>query len=157
MGRGLSDLQKRILVTAYENRAAGVGCSQATAADAARMAEYGILVTPGQQTGRDATRAELLHRIYGFEIAESCRRYWHDGECVYRSTLEQIRKFTGQHFEVSAIGEAKYNRANAALSRAITRLLARGLISGRWGVSLTEKGIEAARLLVKSPVNVPLL
>jgi hypothetical protein len=131
MGRGLSDLQKDILTCAYNNYATGDNVFT-------HKPSHGFNIPPLRV---DAFYYEILIRHFGFENRLKDRDW-------------RGRVFTGQHFDKDKIGKERYNAAQAALSRAVTRLHQRGLITfisgalAKWtGVNLTPAGIEVARRL----------
>jgi hypothetical protein len=89
-----------------------------------------------ESRGADVYNSEILARVYGFP----CESLWQieDGE------VTDQRRITGKKFDVRTIGRARYNRAQAAISRAIRRLEDRRLVVhmcgkyARWsGCSLT--------------------
>jgi hypothetical protein len=117
----LSRLQRWMLAQAYHNRTAE---GQA-----------------GRKGGADLYHGEVLAGFYGF-------RYQHP-----RNPEMDNRRFLagGPHFRPKVIGRARYNAANAAVSRAARRLWARGLadwmqatISHWAGINLTEAGLRVA-------------
>jgi hypothetical protein len=127
MGRGLSELQKTILRIAWRNR------------EAERRHDG--------SGGGDVVYAEVLAEHYG----------WHPSRCrlqapSYEKEDEERRTFGSQHFAKEIIGERVYNAAHAALTRAMTRLATRGLVTlvygvnSRWsGANLTADGVRLAR------------
>ena len=126
MGRGLSKLQKDILRLAYVN-------------------QHSLDVTPPDLnlTRRaDVLYPEILHACYGFEPVSRC---W----CGRELTVKESFLFGGQIFDRHAIGVDRYNRAQAAVSRAVLRLAERGLVQcvrgayAKWtGANLTAKGVK---------------
>lgn len=95
--------------------------------------------------GSDLYYSEIKYRVYGFE--PQCLR---SGNPEYRD----IRHMPGNHqFHHEHAVARQHAAAAAAISRAASRLYARGLVSllcgsiSRWsGVSLTPAGIKAAGL-----------
>lgn len=141
MGRGLSDLQKCILRLAGQN----LGLS-----------------------GPHVTNREVLIHHYGFAFEmppmvppARIRRFrsevkdegtW-DGR---RLRADDGADLTGKAIKVRDIGERRVGAARAALGRALTRLISRGLLEykgGRfWGYYLTLSGqSEADKLLTVKP------
>ncbi len=129
MGRGLSDLQKAILRIALRQQ-------EAHAAEAA-----GLVASFGREPsayGCDVQHKDVLAEHFGFQKRKA-----------KMFSFEEPDRFDRQ-----AIGPAIYNRAEAALSRAIVRLESRGLVHraqgavARWsGATLTDEGLRVAREL----------
>ena len=140
MGRGLSDLQRHILVSALANVQAGKGSKH---------------YPDGTIGGADLLNAEVLAVVYGFPLKR--KHSWH--------LKNGLREYGDQKFSKSELGAKRYAAAHAALSRAITRLEQRGLVgvfsgvhSGWTGVRLTEAGVAlAAELSVRCAGNSPTL
>jgi CRP-like cAMP-binding protein len=119
VGRGLSELQKTILMLAHENRERGMGAQH---------------LLDGGQIGTDVKYPDVLEAYFGWE--------------------PDWRSRSSQYFDFSKvdIGEKAYRSARASLSRAFSRLEARGLIvrthgvmAASWtGADLTEKGVKEA-------------
>lgn len=132
MARGLSDLQKSILIQAYK-----------------KLEQIGAYVD-GKYYGMLFT-AEVLAEYYGFEMQIL---YWQDGEPV----LKDI-DIGSQNFSKEQIGSKRYNSANAAVSKAFQRLEARGLITRYYSITghvllkLTKRGIEMAKRLLANTVT----
>ncbi len=131
MGKGLSPLQRTILITALANRTA-----------------------EGRDdtcNGADVYLAEVLHRHFHFPFK---RDYWLRDKSD-AAILAEMRKLPGSHrFSLVEIGASKYRAAQAALSRAAARLQQRGQVvryngSTAWwaGVRLTPQGIATAEKL----------
>lgn len=129
----LSGLQAAILTTALNKRVSGAqGC--------------------------DVSQAELLAEIWGWAPRRELRwteqdaRKWDDGHIRAGDT----RPSRDVHGAFNHVPRAEYRAARASLSRAITRLEKRMLLSfanGTWGtygggLVLTPHGEEIARLLV---------
>jgi len=99
----------------------------------------------GHETkGADLYYSEILAAIYGFPS----ERLWE----LRAGELTDQRKVTGKKFDRQAIGLARYNRAQAAISRAMRRLESRGLITwvcgtyARWsGCNLTPLGLTFSK------------
>jgi ribosomal protein S19E (S16A) len=71
-----------------------------------------------------------------------------------RTKGRAVRDF-GKNFRPAAIGEAKYRKDSASLSRALRRLVVRGLLENTYGRQLTEKGRELVRSLGLQPDDTP--
>ncbi len=150
MSRGLSDLQKRVLVMALERR-------RGRDLDAERL-EGGRLVArygfgpADYQTAPDVYYPEMLAELWGFPTkiplpAERAARWGED---------QTPPRWFGQYFDLDVIGRAEYNRATTSLWRTVKRLEARGLavraFYGKSGLLLTDEGLEVAeRLSVATP------
>jgi|GEM_PF-6731097 len=134
MGRGLSDLQKYILVRSLEIRK-----------------EYPVVElrledrSPfGPSVAPDISHGEILEGFYGIEPACSLR--FENGILNWR-----------MRFNYSQLDEKAYRAAHAAISRAMSRLVARGLLSPHLGnkhisyrstgYELTEAGAAMAETL----------
>jgi hypothetical protein len=118
MSRGLSDLQKWMLVRALDNIESGLcGEQRAHLYLAEVKADYYKLPTD----------------IPAWRTSERQRR-------------EHLREFAGGHFFVKS-EIPNYGAIALAITRAARRLERRGLVEYRWRINLTEKGIEQARLL----------
>jgi hypothetical protein len=122
----LSRLQKQILLMALANRT-----------KESRTDEGG---------GADLYYSEILATVYGFKPTRPLRYGDHYGEHAGQ------RIPGGQKFDRQAIGPARYNRAQAAISRAMLRLHSRGLVicsygvRSRWsGCSLTPAGLAISQ------------
>lgn len=93
-GKGLSQLQRRILVMALTNRT-----------------KEGR--TDETRGGADLYYSEILAQVYGFPC-----------ECLYRKRSGELtdeRSVGGKKFDRQAIGTDRYNRAQAAISRTMRR------------------------------------
>jgi hypothetical protein len=140
MGRGLSQLQQAILALAYRKRRE----RSAKVAETEPGSHDHAVLTQGVGSV-DLYFPEILHELYGFEV----RSVWWDPERGERPTW-------GQNFNRRAIGERRYHSAQAAISRAVSRLEARGMVvyhrrprhfmASPACLDLTEKGLEAAEM-----------
>jgi hypothetical protein len=136
VGRGLSTLQKTILRTAYRG--------------------YSRRQGKNRQTGADAYYAEILHEHYGWQPVLGPLRS--KGDAAAAAEEDGCSFHHGPHFDREQIGHKPYKAAQAALSRAVLRLVRRGLVDARqgarsrWsGVNLTEAGVKEARRLCGPP------
>jgi hypothetical protein len=177
MARGLSELQRAILVLAHRNRNARLEIMSTldawhpayhAAKDARResgqpppmqfaprnyylstdLHEERISLTRGAGS-IDVYIAEILHEHFGFPLKD--RSYG------WRKERGE-RPGWGQIFSMTEIGEKRYRSAQVSTSRAVGRLQARGLVK-RWysdhaGLSLTDEGVKTAEEL---SVNTPTL
>jgi hypothetical protein len=130
MGRGLSELQKTILVMAHQKRIDGR--------------------TGGAGRGAELYYAEILAAVHGWTPAHGSLHYQREMTSRF-GTISVGDYHYGTHFSKWHIGK-QYNAAMASLSRAVLRLNKRGLITawrGRsWaGVCLTDAGAEIAQQL----------
>ncbi len=145
MPRGLSDLQKRILVMAHERR-------QLRDLDAER--EEGIRLLARYESGPDryAPRPdvyypEILAAVWGFPTtqplpAERAARFGEN---------QSPPRWNGQYFDRDAIGRGAYDKATTTLWRTAERLEGRGLVVRRVyrkpGLLLTDEGLAVAERL----------
>ena len=148
MGRGLSGLQKCILRLALENRVAPVQDSPASPLVEALIAD-GTATRPAI----NVYTCEVLVVHFGFPVR---MKSWRRGSAV--DDRDAVRKYhTGRRFDPNVIGRKRYAAAQAAVSRAFTRLQGRGLLIrsrgafARWsGGQLTEKGFEVAQQIMRA-------
>ncbi len=145
MPRGLSDLQKRILVMAHE-------CRQLRDLDAEREEGVRLLARYGYGPDRyfpgpDVYYPEILAEVWGFPTtiplpAERAERF---GERRFPP------KWFGQYFDRDAIGRDAYNKATTTLWRTAERLEGRGLAvrsaTRKVGLFLTAEGLAVAERL----------
>jgi hypothetical protein len=129
----LSRLQKQILLLALENKL-----------------REGRAFPEEEDGGADVYYAEILATVYGFPPTGPLRQGYDPAG---------RRLAGGWKFSPGEIGQARYNAAQAAVSRAMLRLHSRGLAVCVWGAishwsgcSLTSAGLEAAKT-VKSIVK----
>lgn len=123
MGRGLSDLQRSILMLAAQNRFGR-----------ARQREGAI-------ERLDLTPAEVYVTVFGWDYDVRERR---------RSQAERASE-RGKHFISREIGVNQYNCVRASVCRAFERLRKRGYVerwAGAWskwsGIVLTDEGLKIA-------------
>lgn len=122
MGRGLSELQKKILCLAHENRVAeGRGA-------------------PNVRGGADLFAHEVLIVVFGFTSWRKVR------------DRNGTRGAGGQWFSRCHIGDAEYKAATVSVYRSFDRLEKRGLVVrvcgaiSLWsGVNLTTEGVRMAQ------------
>ncbi|MDP9488392.1 MAG: hypothetical protein M3Q49_21855 [Actinomycetota bacterium] len=145
MPRGLSDLQKRILIMAHERR-------QLRDLDAEREEGVRLLARYGYGPDRyfpgpDVYYPEILAEVWGFPTtaplpAERAERF---GEKRFPP------RWWGQYFDRDAIGRDAYNKATTTLWRTAERLEGRGLASrgvyGKPGLLLSDEGLAVAERL----------
>ncbi|HEX6502144.1 MAG TPA: hypothetical protein VF011_02780 [Terriglobales bacterium] len=137
MARGLSDLQKWMLIRALENAESELCKTEWVEGDGITA---GFSCHP-VHLDRNEVRADYYH--FPVYVPE-----W----CINKGkTREYLRTF-GRHFVKRDI--PNYAVVNLAISRAHDRLRRRGLVTNQVGFWLTEKGREVARLLATPCVNV---
>jgi hypothetical protein len=142
--RGLSGLQKRILLMACERRQ-GRDLDAEREEGEALLAKYGAadLYEPAP----DIYHPELLAEIWGFPRAYlfPAQRFAKWGERPIGSGWH------GQYFDRDAIGRSEYDKATTTLWRSVERLERRGLavraFYGKPGVFLSGEGLEVAERL----------
>jgi hypothetical protein len=125
MGRGLSKLQKKILLLAYENRERG-------------QAE-GKVANGERVSGADLYSPEILHEHWGWKPRI--------GAC-WRPGMRRPDPWE-RPFSKAEVGERRYRSAVASWSRAAKRLERRGRavrVRGFWpgALDLTERGAKIA-------------
>jgi len=126
MGRGLSKLQKMILMLAHENRERGTGARP---------------LPEGGQLGTDVKQSEVLKAYFGWEPDHRSRSDYFDfsmkdiGEQAYRSARVSLSRAFGR-LETRGLIIPTYS-----------------VMAARWtGADLTEEGArEAARLAASAP------
>ncbi len=150
MGRGLSDLQKRILTIVYERRQrrdfaeeerrqkemiSDPGYRQMLLAlhGTDTIAPYSISDYP------DTDHAHVIAVLYDWPVYMWQRGRWlrpsEGGEAVSG----------GHNFRRSKIGQAEHNRRTASYHRAVGRLVRRGFLEKhRHGLSITDEGVHQA-------------
>ena len=137
MGRGLSELQRTILLMAYKNHKKYTSeiwiKKEIKEYNKMRvMSTYEGISLPKEYTPFhfDLYHYEILAHLIGLDPNKMC-------------------EYDVKRFKPESIGYKKYKSLNASISRAISRLWKRGLID--WypfnhqstsGIKLTEKGIE---------------
>lgn len=132
MARGLSDLQKAILVLAYHRHQ-----ERLEQIATAKEGSHEHLVLTRGVGSIDLFNAEVLHEHFGLPV---CSHWWRPerGE----------RPRWGNNFCMRVIGEKRYRCAQASTSRAVKRLQERGLVERvhGWcaGMRLTDDGVTTA-------------
>jgi hypothetical protein len=143
--RGLSDLQKRILVMAYERRRRRDLEAEREEGER-RIARYGF-GPDNYKAAPDVYYPEMLAEIWGFPTtqllpAERAARFGED---------QTPPRWSGQYFDRGAIGRGEYNKATTTLWRTAERLEGRGLVArafyGKPGLLLTDEGLTVAERL----------
>jgi len=147
MGRGLSELQRTILLMAYENHKKYTSeiwiKKEIEEYKKLRiMSAYGGLLLPREYEPLhvDLYHHEILAHLIHTDPAKLYGTVW--------------------HFKPEAIGYRKYNSLNASISRAFSRLQRRGLVNwylfnhhSNSAIELTEKGIEHVNGYIKYQVT----
>jgi hypothetical protein len=135
MGKGLSNLQKFILVKSVENE------SQKNRDVDGFKRLYGIIIE-----GNDIYAPEVMYYYYNFPLRRNI-----PGPGTLRHSW--------QHFSMNEIGTSKYKSAQASVSKAFSRLEERGFLV-RWyyekkfmAARLTDKGREKGMELKESGIT----
>ena len=144
MGRGLSELQKRILRLAYETRQLPEYQSWNNAID---ITHQEVIISMGHHINEKKCVAEYGDRA--ILLKNDGRRMFCDGI--------RIRDPNGRPGIYFCTPERKRERLcqSAAVSRAITRLVTRGLMEyvlGAGGYILTDAGIDVAKGLMVNEI-----
>ncbi len=142
MGRGLSNLQKWILLKAYENW---------KSEDWDNLIKENWWTYPQSPFPSQLSKAEILNEYYGFEmrkdhpsplardIRENSGDGWHNFSMIYHDRL----------FDRKVIGYKKYHSKQQCIIQAIERLHRRKLLASAYkAVALTQLGIEKAKELM---------
>jgi hypothetical protein len=143
MGRGLSDLQKRILSIVYERRQ-GRKFDQEGREWHAIAESNRLLQGLPYRVHHDVRHPELIAKLYDWPL------WWLSKEERYVRPSEGASvKDWGQNWNRHVIGLVEYNRKTAAYYRAVSRLKARRLLtSHRSGLWITDEGIRVAEALL---------
>jgi len=130
---GLSKLQKQILGLALRNRESKDGHENSFC-------------------DLDVFTPEILEQVYRFPVEERSN--------FFGTRVSTRKDPTRQHFDLAVIGRARYNAAQAAVSRALRRLEERGLVERQagayaaWcGANLTPEGVRTAQRLRQGQVG----
>jgi hypothetical protein len=144
-GKGLSQLQRDILMIAYRNISAH---AVVDGRESAGPPQYQLGVRVNGNFGN-----RFMHAYYHEVLVD------HFGWMPWDDYRWRSNKRSPGHWKFSReqIGHKKYASAQASLSRAITRLEDRGLVGvfcgvrSRWsGIELTEHGARVARELIET-------
>jgi hypothetical protein len=149
MGRGLSNLQKRILMLVYEKRQERDFEEEERKQKKMRedptyqrmlqaiygkadLSPYSISNYP------DAYHSDLIGALYDWRLRRS---YWErDGRCPSEGGKVL---HGGQNFDRRDMGAEEYNRRTASYYRAVGRLKRRGLLkTQRHGLLITDEGMR---------------
>lgn len=145
MPRGLSDLQKRVLVMAYERRR-GRDLDAEREEGERRIARYGF-APDAYKAPPDVYYPEMLAEIWGFPTTQLLP----DERAAGFGENQTPPRWWGQYFDRDAIGRDTYNRATTSLWRTVGRLEERGLVAkgfhGKPGLLLTDEGLALAERL----------
>ncbi len=152
MGRGISDLQKRILIIVYERRQ-GRDFDQEERQWHELAASNRLLQGFTHGVHHDMRHPEIIAKLYDWPL-------WSGREGRYLRPSEGASvKDWGQNWNRDVIGLAEYNRRTAAYYRAVSRLKARGLLtdpgSGLYhgsGLWITGEGMRVAEAVVGARV-----
>jgi hypothetical protein len=142
VGRGLSELQKRILGIVYQKRQQRDFEGEERTWKAF-TSESSVLAALGYQEECDATNAAILSELYDWPDRRGHR------PSEYPDEYSGTRSFHGGNFNRQLIGEEEYNRRTASYYRAVARLKDRGLLEERGfkGLWITGEGIKEAEKL----------
>ena len=146
MGRGLSDLQKRILGIVYERRQ-GRDFDQEERQWHELAASNRLLRGFTYGVHHDMRHPEIIAKVYDWPI-------WSYKEGRYQRPSEGASvNDWGQNWDRDVIGHAEYNRKTAAYYRAVSRLKGRGLLTDHGpGLWMTDEGLRVAEALVGARV-----
>ena len=146
MGRGLSDLQKRILSIVYERRQ-GRDFDQEERKWHELVASNRLLQGFPSRVRQDLRHPEIVAKLYDWPLWS-----YKEGRYLRPSEGASVNDWR-QNWNRDVIGRIEYNRKTAAYYRAISRLKSRGLLaddgSGLW---ITDEGMRVAVALVRAPV-----
>ena len=144
MGRGLSDLQKRILIIGYEHRQ-GRHFDKEERQWHDLVASNRLLQGFPHRVRHDIRHPEIIATLYDWPLC------WSSKEGRYlRPSEGALVEDWGQNWNREVIGLAEYNRNY----RAVSRLRARGLLTDRGpGLWITDEGMRAAEALVGARVT----
>jgi hypothetical protein len=148
MGRGLSDLQKRILTIVYERRQGRDFDQEEPEWHELVASNIRLLQGIPSRVSHDMRHPEIIAKLYDWPL------WWSSKEGRYlRPSEGPSIKDWGQNWNRSVIGHAEYNRKTAAYYRAVSRLKARGLLADQGsGLWITDEGIRVAEALVGARV-----
>ena len=137
MGRGLSDLQKRILRIVYERRQ-GRNFAQEQREWRELAASNRLLQDLPYRVQHDTRHPEIIAKLYDWPL------WWSSKEGRYvRPSEGAAVKDWGYNWDRDVIGLVEYNRKTAAYYRAVSRLKARGLLTDDGsGLRITDEGMR---------------
>jgi hypothetical protein len=146
MGRGLSDLQKRILSIVYERRQ-GRDFDQEERKWHELVASNRLLQGFPSRVSHDLRHPEIVAKLYDWPLWS-----YKEGRYLRPSEGASVNDWR-QNWNRDVIGRIEYNRKTAAYYRAVSRLKSRSLLaddgSGLW---ITDEGMRVAEALVRAPV-----
>src|SRR5918993_800 len=146
MGRGLSDLQKRILSIVYERRQ-GRDFDQEERKWHELVASNRLLPRFPYRVHHDLRHPEIVAKLYNWPLWS-----YKEGRYLRPSEGASVNDW-GQNWNRDVIGGIEYNRKTAAYYRAVSRLKSRGLLADdRSGLWITDEGMRVAEALVRAPV-----
>jgi hypothetical protein len=149
MGRGLSDLQKRILTVVYERRQERDFEAEEGEhwENQERWKEvYGPAFVRPYWVYYDMRHAQVLAKLYD----------WPDRWGKRASEGRHVSPYGGHHFRRHVVGFKEYNSKTAAYYRAVSRLKRRGLLADRGaGLWITDEGMRVVENLSVSKAAVP--
>ena len=146
MGRGLSDLQKRILSIVYERRQ-GRDFDQEERKWHELVASNRLLQGFPSRVHHDLRHPEIVAKLYNWPLWS-----YKEGRYLRPSEGASVNDW-GQNWNRDIIGGIEYNRKTAAYYRAVSRLKSRGLLADdRSGLWITDEGMRVAEALVRAPV-----
>ncbi len=147
MGRGLSDLQKRILIIVYERRQ-GRDYDQEERQWHELGASNRLLQGFTYGVHHDVRHPEIIAELYDWPLWS-----YKKGRYLRPSEGASVKDW-GQNWNRDRIGLAEYNRKTAAYYRAVSRLKARGLLTDHGpGLWITDEGMRVAEALVGARVS----
>jgi hypothetical protein len=135
VGRGLSELQKRILRVVYERRQ-GRDFDQEERDWHERAANNPYMQGIHYWVRFDIRHPEIIAALYDWP------RYWarREGRYIRPSEGAHVADW-GQNWHRDVVGQAEYNRKTASYYRAVSRLKRRGLLAERGaGLWITDEG-----------------
>jgi hypothetical protein len=148
MGRGLSDIQKRILTIVYERRQGRDFDQEEPEWHELVASNIRLLQGIPSRVSHDMRHPEIIAKLYDWPLWWSSK----EGRYLRPSEGASINDW-GQNWNRDVIGLAEYNRKTAAYYRAVSRLKARGLLTDHGpGLWITDEGMRVAEALVGTPV-----
>jgi len=145
MGRGISDLQKRILSIVYKRRQGRDFVKEGREWHDI-VASNRLLQGFPSRVHHDVRLPEIIAKLYDWPLS------YKKGQHVRPSEGASVKDW-GQNWNRDVIGLAEYNRKTAAYYRAVSRLKARGLLTDHGpGLWITDEGMRVAEALAGTPV-----